>query len=65
MILESSITKAITAVHKASDKILKQITQPQKEIASENETSVEHLKNIMCELQNLMDERMKNFPTEN
>ncbi|ARJ30844.1 hypothetical protein B6N84_12860 [Staphylococcus lugdunensis] len=65
MLLESSITQEITAIHKASDKILNQITKAQKEIASENETSVEHLKSIMSALQNLMDEQMKNFQTEN
>lgn len=65
MLLESSITQEITAIHKASDKILNQIAKAQKEIASENETSVEHLKSIMSELQNLMDEQMKNFQTEN
>ncbi|WP_312590371.1 hypothetical protein, partial [Staphylococcus aureus] len=65
MLLESSINQEITAIHKASEKILNQIAKEQKEIASENETSVENLKSIMNALKNLMDEQMKNFQIEN
>ncbi|WP_312591397.1 hypothetical protein, partial [Staphylococcus aureus] len=65
MLLESSITQDITAIHNASDKIINQIAKAQKEIASDNETSVEHLKRIMNSLQNLMDDQMKNFQIEN
>ncbi|WP_142746183.1 hypothetical protein, partial [Staphylococcus felis] len=65
MLLESSITQEITAIHKASDKILNQIAKAQKERASENDTAGEHVKSIMSEAQNLMDGKMKNIKTEN
>ncbi|REI27337.1 hypothetical protein DOS79_08550, partial [Staphylococcus felis] len=65
MLLESSITQEITAIHNASNKILTQIAKAQKEIASENETSVDQLKSKKSETHKLMDEQMKNLQIEN